>query len=120
MADAAQKRKPDGRGGARPGSGAPKGNRNRARQPLSVRQLKEFERAAEAKAKETGKGLQQIVLDIAYDEDAAIRDRLAAAKLFWDKSIIVASEGGEADHAAGPAFYLPEKRPVLEAIKGGK
>ena len=108
--------KKENRGGRRPGAGRPKGSR----ETLSVRQLKEFEQAAKKKAKETGKSLQDIVLSIAYDEKAAKRDQLAAAKLFWDKSIIPASEGGEADVANGPAVYLPEHRPQLEAIKGGK
>lgn len=97
-------KKKDGRGGKRPGAGRPSN-----RQPLSVRQLLEFERAANAKVKETGQALQDIVLNIAYDEDAPRRDRLAAAKLFWDKSVIVAHEGGEADKQTGPAVYLPEQ-----------
>lgn len=104
-------RKADGRGGARPGAGRKPGSRD----TMSVRQLQEFASAARKKAKETGKTLQDIVLAIAYDEDAPRKDRLAAAKLYWDKSVIVASEGGEADHA-GPAVYLPEQRPALEVI----
>jgi hypothetical protein len=97
----AQTKRKENRGGARPNSG-PK------RQTLSVRQLKEFERAAKAKQKETGMSLQDIVLQIAYDESAPRRDRLAASKLFWDKSVIVAHEGGEADKQAGLHIYLPE------------
>ena len=108
-------KKKDGRGGARPGAG-----RKPGRETLSVRQLREFERAAKEKAKQHGKTLQEIVLEIAYDGDAPRKDRLAAAKLFWDKSIIPAHEGGEADKNLGPAVYLPEQRPQLEVIDGDK
>jgi len=108
-------RKADNRGGKREGAG-----RKPGRETLSVRQLREFEQAAKKMAAEYGKSLQDIVLGIAYDPDAPRKDVLAAAKLFWDKSVIAASEGGEADKNAGPAVYLPGQRPHLEAIKGGK
>jgi len=108
-------KKKDNRGGKREGAG-----RKPGREALSVRQLREFERAAESMAKEHGKTLQEVVLGIAYDESSSNKDQLAAAKLYWDKSIIVASEGGEADKAAGPAVFLPEQHPRLEVIDGGK
>ena len=111
MAANNQKRKPDGRGGKRAGAG-------RKPETISVRQLLEFERAAKAKALEHGKSLQDIVLEIAYDEDVPRKDRLAAAKLYWDKSVIVAKEGGEADKSLEPAVFLPEKHPRLELVSG--
>ena len=107
--------KKDNRGGIREGAG-----RKPGRETLSVRQLKEFERSAKAMAKEHGATLQDVVLAIAYDDEAPRRDRLAAAKLYWDKSVIVASEGGEGDKILGPAVFLPEKHPRLEVVDGGK
>ncbi len=104
-------RKPDGRGGKRAGAG-----RKPGRETLSVRQLIEFERAATEMAKEHGKSLQDVVLEIAYDSDAPRKDRLAAAKLYWDKSVIVAKEGGAGDEELGPAVFLPEKHPRLELV----
>jgi len=112
-------RKPDGRGGKREGAGRPKGY-SPGREPLSVRQLAEFERAAKDMAKKHGKSLQEIVLGFAYDDDASLKDRLAASKLYWDKSVIHATEGGDADKAVGPAVFLPEKHPRLELVDGGK
>ena len=107
--------KKDNRGGKREGAG-----RKPGREALSVRQLKEFERAAVAMAKEHGKTLQEVVLKIAYDDASSSKDKLAAAKLYWDKSIITASEGGEADQAVGPAVFLPKQHPRLELVDGGK
>lgn len=106
------KQKPDGRGGKRAGAG-------RKPEIMSVRQLIEFDRAAKAFAKEHGKSLQDVVLAIAYDADAPRKDRLAAAKLYWDKSVIVAKEGGEADKSVEPAVFLPNRHPRLEVIDGG-
>ena len=111
----ANQSKTENRGGKRAGAGRKRGHLQ-GRETLSVRQLIEFERAARAKAKEHGMTLQEIVLDIAYDPEAPRRDRMAAAKLYWDKSIILASEGGEGDKVAGPAFYLPEQRPELNVV----
>ena len=99
-------------GGKREGAG-------RKAETMSVRQLKEFERAAKAMAKEHGKTLQDVVLAIAYDDEAPRKDRLAAAKLYWDKSVIVAKEGGEADKTILPAVFLPKKHPRLELVDDG-
>lgn len=104
-------KKEENRGGRRPGAGRPKG-----RDTLSTRQLAEFDRAAKEMAKKTGKSLQDIVLAFAYDPELPPKDRLAAAKLYWDKSVIHVTEGGEADTNNGPAVYLPEMRPVLKAV----
>ena len=104
-------KKQENRGGRRPGAGRPKG-----RESLSVRQLAEFDRAAKDMAARTGRSLQDIVLEFAYDSNLPPKDRLAAAKLYWDKSVIHATEGGEADKNLGPAVYLPELRPVLKAV----
>lgn len=105
--------KTENRGGAREGAGRPK-------ETLSVRQIREFEEAAKALAKEFGYTLPEGLGRMFYDESAPRRDRLAAAKLFLDKSMVPITEGGDADKNLGPAMYLPEKRPALEVVKGAK
>jgi hypothetical protein len=107
-------KKKDGRGGKRPGAGRKPGLQ--VREALSVRQIQDFQIAAEAKCRETGRSLQDIVLEIAYDAETPRRDKLAAAKLYWDKSMISASEGGDADKTLGPAIYLPEQRDNVVAL----
>lgn len=107
--------KADRRGGKREGAG-----RKPGREALSVRQLREFERVATELAKEYGMSMQEVIGRMVYDEDAPRKDRLTAAKLYWDKSVIHASEGGEADKSIGPAVFLPEQRPHLELIEGSK
>jgi len=105
--------KKDNRGGARPGSG-PKP------QTLSAKQLKEMREAADKYAKKAGKSLFEVCLEWIYDPELAIDRRQAAWKMFCDKMLIAVAEGGEADKAAGPALYLPEQRPVLEAVPDRK
>jgi len=107
MAKSNQKR--NGHGGKRAGAG-------RKPETLSACQVAAFEKAAKAFAKEHGKSLQDIVLTIAYAENTPDKDKLAAAKLYWDKSVINISEGGETDKNAGPAVYLPKQRPVLKSV----
>ncbi len=97
------------RGGKRAGAGRPK-------ETLSASQVAEFARAANEMAKKQGKTLQEVVLGFAYDEDEPTKDRLAATKLYWDKSVINVTEGGEADKDNGPAVYLPKQRPVLKTV----
>ena len=101
-------KKPDGRGGRRPGAGRKPGSR----QTLSVRQVQQLRKAAEARAEREGKTLADIVLDIAYSPSESVRNRLAAVKLYWDKMLIKVEEGGDADRVLGPAIYLPEHRPA--------
>ena len=111
---AKQSKAAENRGGKREGAGRKPGT-----EPLSVRQLIEFEKSAKAFAKEHGKSLQDVVLAIAYDKLAPRKDQLAAAKLYWDKSVIVAKEGGEADKTIEPAVFLPERHPRLELVSTG-
>ena len=107
-----QSRNPDW-GGKREGSG-------RKSEALSVRQAKEFQKTAEALAKEFGLTMAEVIGRQVYDTAASIKDKQTAANLFWKYSVIVASEGGEADKAVGPAVFLPEKHPRLEVVDGGK
>jgi hypothetical protein len=76
--------------------------------------------AAKKRAKAEKKSIDEILLDIIYTADAAPRDVLPAIKLWKEYTIAKLAEGGETDKKAGPAVYLPEQRPQLEAIDGGK
>ena len=100
-------------GGAREGAGRPK-------EPLSVRQSKEFEATAIKLAKEYGQSLSEVVGRIAWNPESSNRDVCMATSLFWKYSVIGATEGGEADKIVGPAIFLPEEHPRLELIDGGK
>ena len=102
-----------GWGGARPGAG-------RKPETLSVRQVKAMLEAAEKKAAETGKTVDELLLDVIYDKETSTKDFLAAVKLFKDKTMAQITEGGDADRDLGPAFFLPEKHPRLEVVDGGK
>ena len=102
-------KKKDNRGGKREGAG-------RKPEALSVRQAKAFEETAIKLAKEHGQTMQDVIGEFVYDGGSSIKDRMTAAKLYWDKSIIGASEGGEADNLIGPAVFLPEKHPRMELV----
>ncbi len=51
------------------------------------------------------------VLDVIYDENASIRDRLAAIKLWKDCTMVKLSEDSMDNIPMGPGIYLPEERP---------
>ena len=103
-------RRIDGRGGARPGAGRKPTGLSAARMQEMLEEVKNRELAE-------GKTLLSILLDEAYSK----RDtKLSAARYIIDKTTITITEGSEADRALGPAAYLPEQRPALEAIEGGK
>jgi len=110
------RKKQDGRGGARPGAGRPPGKT----ETLSVRQVKEMRQTAERLAKKHGRTIFEVLGDWVYDTELNTKDRMPAAKLYLDKMMISVSEGGEADKNAGPAVFLPEMRPNLELVDGGK
>ena len=102
-----------GWGGARPNSG-PKP------QTLSAHQVDLMLKAAEKRALEVGKTIDEMLLDVIYAPDTSTKDFLAAVKLFKDKTMAPITEGGETDRDLGPAFFLPEKHPRLMAVEGGK
>lgn len=103
--------KADNRGGARAGAGRPP-----ITPALSAAQLAEFEAEAKKYAEIHGKTLKEVVLDIAYSSKSSDRDRLTAAKLYWDKQMVPVKEGGDADRLLAPALFLPEQRPHLQAV----
>lgn len=62
-------------------------------------------------AKKHKKTLDMVLMDFAYDDSLPVRDRMAAIKLFKDKTMAPISEGGDADSQLGPSIYLPEMKP---------
>ena len=75
-------------------------------------------RAAKKRAKEEGKTLDEILLDIAYAQVGGIeakvdvRERLAAIKLFKDFTMAKSTEQHlEVTDSRGPGIYLPEEKP---------
>jgi hypothetical protein len=100
-------------------SGKPKGQwggkrdyqPGRPKETLSQNQVKLMLETAEKYAKETGKTIDDILLMILYAKDTVTRDRLAAIKLFKDKTMANISEGGISDVALGPTLFLPETQP---------
>lgn len=77
-------------------------------------------RSVKRRAKREGKGLVDVLLDLLYSAETADRDKIAIVKLVWDRTMAQMTEGGVTDRALGPAVYLPQHRPVLTAIVGGK
>ena len=77
--------KTDGRGGARPGAG---------RKPAYIISEKEVEKlveAAEKKAKETGKSIADVLIDLAYQKDDK-RTALGAIRIYLDHNITKTTE----------------------------
>ena len=106
-------KKVERRGGARPGSG-PKPK------TLSQTQIAKMLSKAKKWAKAHGKGIDDILLGFIYSEAERTADRIACIKLWKDITVPKIAEGGQADRNLGPSVYLPEHRPVLTAIDGGK
>ncbi len=102
-------KKRDGRGGARPGSG-------RKPTTLSAWQVENLLKTLARKAKETGKDIDQLLVDKVYGDKLSDRNFLAAVKLIKDLTSPKLTEGGEADKALGPSIYLPEQKPTLAAV----
>jgi hypothetical protein len=104
------------RGGYRPNAG------RKPTKPtsLSAYQVARMLRKARKFAKLYKKDLDDLLLEFAHDPNGRVADRLGAIKLFKDLTMPRISEGGEADKALGPAVFLPEQRPVLTSVEGGK
>lgn len=102
--------KRENRGGARKGAG-------RKKTSLGKNQLQELLKKSRKYAREHGKSVEELLLDLVYgfstDEKFGDKDRLAAIKLYMDRVYIDIKEGGPTDEALGaePAVYLPEMRP---------
>ena len=100
--------KRENRGGRRPGSGRPSDTFSANRINKMLRFEQEYE-------KKYGKSVQEVLLDIIYgiEDEVTPRDKLAAAKIWVDKTHVEIKEGGETDKqlSAAPAVYLPQQRP---------
>lgn len=92
------------RGGKRDGSG-PK------RRSHSAAKVEELNERISDREKAEGKNIDDIALDILFDNGQRTIDRLKAYSILKEFSTIKAGEGGEADKELGPSVYLPEKRP---------
>ena len=106
---AGNSKKTDGRGGARPGAG-------RKPTTLSAWQVDNLLKTLAKKAKETGKDIDQLLVDKVYEAELSDRNFLAAIKLVKDLTQPKLTEGGEADKTLGPSIYLPEQKPTLAAV----
>ena len=104
------------RGGYRPNAG----RKPAVKTSLSTYQVAKMLRKAKKAAKRYGKDLDDILLDICYDANIRKTEVLAAIKVFKDCTMVRPTEEGEANQVLGPAVFLPEQRPVLKAIEGGK
>jgi len=105
-------RKIERRGGARPNSG-PKPDL------LSANQLKKMLRTEKKEARKRGQTMDERLMQV-YWETGSDNLRVQIWKAWKQVTMIPVKEGGAADKALGPAVYLPEQRPQLETIIGGK
>jgi hypothetical protein len=100
-----------GKGGARPGAGRP------PKETISASQVKAMLDAAKRKSDETGRTLDDILLEIVYDAGTPKRERLAGIRLFKDFSTPKIAEGGPTDKAQGPGILLPEETPPDNVVR---
>ena len=109
MAGKEQLRPEDNRGGKREGAGRPT-------ETLSTAQVRAMQNVARMFAKKYGKTIDMVLAEFIYDEGLGEKDRLAAIKLWKDKTMIPLSEGSEGDKDLGPITYLPKERPELKVV----
>lgn len=108
--------KKENRGGYRPNAGRKPGKST----TLSSYQVARLLRKARRFAKQHGKDHNDVLFEIIHSPQERTADRLAAIKHLNDMLIPKIQEGGQADKELGPVVYLPEQRPTLKAIEGGK
>ena len=109
--------KQENRGGKREGSG-----RKRSPESYSAEKVQELnDRIAKYEAKQ-GKHIDEVALEIVYDEDQNVSARMKAYDTIKKYSSIQPKEGGLADQELGPQVYLPEqdKGPELKVVENGK
>lgn len=109
-------KKKENRGGKREGSGRKRTFLAEKRSPesYSASKLQELNDRIEAKAKTEGQHIDDVALDIIYDDEHPIAARMKAYDTIKKYSSIQASEGGDADKNLGPAVYLPEQDKGVE------
>lgn len=106
--------KRENRGGKREGSG-----RKRTPESYSAEKVKELNDRIDKYAKERGLHIDEVALELVYDESKTASARMKAYETIKKYSSIQPKEGGEADKELGPSLYLPEqdKGPDLKAVK---
>ena len=102
-------------GGKREGAG-------RNTETLSMSQIRKMRKTSKKYAKKYGQTEYEILQDFIRGtgergSQATVKDSIACLKIWLDYTIAKPEEGGETDKELGPAFYLPEKRPVLAEVK---
>lgn len=109
--------KKENRGGAREGAG-----RKKKTQTYSDKFKKGMYSALAMKAKETGKTIQEVIVDMAYTNDKKWGNmRIAAAKLIADVLVTKESHSTIEKHEIGPQIGLPPiKQPDNETIYPAK
>jgi len=115
MAEVSKKK--ENRGGKREGAG-----RKRSPESFSAAKLDELNGRIDQYAKDKGKHIDEVALDIIYDDDMHVSSRMKAYDTIKKYSSIKVSEGGEADKDLGPAVYLPvqDRGPDFKIVEGGK
>ena len=108
-------KKKDNRGGKREGAG-----RKPVKHSYSAHKIEELNNRIERRGKKENKHMDDVALDILYDETLPPAARINAYKVLKEYSTIKASEGSEADEVLAPAVYLPNHRPDLKVVDGGK
>ena len=113
-----QSKKKENRGGKREGAG----RKRRSTESFSAEKLGELNDRIEAYADDKGKHIDEVALEIVYDDKQNVSARMKAYDTLKKYSTIQAKEGGEADQELGPEVYLPEqdKGPELKVVEGGK
>ena len=106
-------KKQENRGGYRAGAG----RKPQRGSTLTATAVAKMLRKARKAAKVYGKDVDDVLLGFVYDEETRTADRLAAIKLWKEYTSAKMTEGGAADKELGPALFLPEQRPRLEAVK---
>ena len=98
-------KKIENRGGTRPGSG------RKPKYATTEYQKTQMLKAAKKRAKEEGKTLDDVLLDIAYDGKENTRDRLASIKIYKDMTMSKSIEDGKGGKVVlGLAIGLPERK----------
>jgi hypothetical protein len=112
-------KKVETRGGSRPGAGRP-------RIEISDQEVKKLIKAARKKEKETGKGIFDILVSMAYGDDYRVtpKDQISAIRLYVDAVVSKAQQKDvKVTTTQEPAVFLPEQKPdpaKLVPITGGK
>jgi hypothetical protein len=104
----------DNRGGKRPGAG---------RKPIyeiSDRELKQLVKAAKKKAKETGKSLADVLIELAYQIDDK-RTALQALRVYFERVIIKSTERDinitpDNQWGNGVLIASPEERKIISKL----